>query len=84
VQDGLLGEQFGDFAAKVFAAQVLGDDPALGVDQEIRRDALHGIVFRREVVKAVEVADLHPAHAVLADGAEPFVVVVVQRYAVYF
>ena len=55
MQDGLLGEQFGDFAAKVFAAQVLGDDPALGVDQEIRRDALHGIVFRREVVKAVEV-----------------------------
>ena len=36
IRGGLLSEELLHFLVEVFAAQVLGDDHALGVDQEIR------------------------------------------------
>lgn len=44
-----LFEQFGDLVVELLAAQILGDDLALMVDQEVCRNSLDGVILGRLV-----------------------------------
>ena len=62
-----------------------GDDLAVGAaDQEIRRDALHGVFERSRRIESLEIADLDPLHLLVGDGFHPCVAFVVERHGVDF
>ena len=80
-----VAEQLAEFFAERFAAQLRGDDLAVGTaDQEVGGDALHGVRLGRGRLEPAEVAHLNPLHPLLPDGVDPAVALRIERHGVDF
>src|SRR5438874_2659527 len=73
-------EQLLQFVLQIEAAEVFGDDLALGVYQYVVGDAFEFVEGDGFAVPELQVADVCPGQAVVFDGFQPGCLFLVERY----